>query len=64
MKEIKQLAKRLSCLDNLSEFARKYKLQYRTLTRIKSHAELNYTPSYRTVLNVTKALDKELLPKD
>ncbi len=61
MKELKQLSKRLRSVKNLSEFARKYKLLYRTLTRIRSQDDMDYAPSYRTVVEITKALDKELL---
>ena len=59
MKELKQLAKRLRTVPNLSEFARNHKLLYRTLTRIRSTEESDYVPTYKTVVDITKALDKE-----
>lgn len=60
MNEIKQLAKRLRAVKNLSLFARTYGLQYRTLTRIRSlqPGAALYVPTYSTILAVTKALDK------
>lgn len=59
MKELNVLASRLRKVTNLSEFARKYKLQYRTLTRMRQKPLSVHSPTLKTAIAVGVALDKE-----